>query len=222
MRVRIFSVAVFVICFALLGGSAWADSIPVQNNSFEQTAPFTYGGPGYAYNLGPIPEWTISGTAASWEPGALMSVPDGSIMALINGTLSQNLGVALLPDENYTLSAFVGNFAAAFPGSWSISLDAGNTVMCTNGGATNNIAVGSFVQETCGFTTGASVPSGDLTILLSDSGITPSGYLTYAAYDDVAVSTPEPTSAVLLGIGLFLIALVGGFFKRKQTLQSVA
>jgi hypothetical protein len=94
--------------------------------------------------------------------------------------------------------------------------------MCTNGGATNNIAVGSFVQETCGFTTGAAVPWGDLTILLSDSGITPSGYMTYAAYDDVAVSTPKPTAVALVGIGLFFVALVGGFFKRKQTVQSVA
>jgi hypothetical protein len=220
MRAKLLALGTSLICFALIGAcTARADSIPVANNSFEQTNPLVYVGPGFSYNLGPIPDWTtVSGIAESWMPGPLMTVPDGTMMALLSGTLSQDLGVTLTPDENYTLAVFVGDPGGL--GNWSISLDAGSDVLCSSSGATSEIPAGTFVQETCSFATGATVPLGDLSVVLNATGTTPSGYDEYTAFDDVSVTTPEPATAGLLSLGLVLLALVGGIYKRKYGVQN--
>src|SRR5579863_8970299 len=106
MRLRIFTLTALILCFALMGSSAWADSITVQNNSFEQFNPLNQTAgcvPGCAYNLGPIPDWSITGAGGSWQPGPSgtyfsQALPDGSTLGFVNGILSQDLGLALLPD----------------------------------------------------------------------------------------------------------------------------
>jgi hypothetical protein len=228
MRVRIFSFTVLLIGFVLIGGSAWADSVTVDNGSFAQFNPLnlTAGcAAGCAYNAGPIPGWTIEGHGGSWQPGPTgpgtpyfsQPLPDGSIVAFINGTLSQDLGVTLTPDTFYTLAVDVGDRLDGFQGGWSIALDDGGTPMCTSSGATASLAPGTFTAETCSFETGATVPSGDLFIVLGGSGAGDN-----ATFADVTVNTPEPASAALLGIGLFFVALVGGFYKRKRGFRGVA
>jgi hypothetical protein len=215
MRLRILAVSAMLICFALIGRSASADTISVQNSSFESTSsPLSPGG----YNYGPIPSWTTTVTAGSWEPGSTFftqPLPDGSTIAFVNGTIFQDLGVGLLPNETYFLSVFVGDRADGFNAAspWAISLGAGS-LSCAVGGISGNIAPGTFADETCSFTTGSSVPSGDLFVYLSGVG--------QADFDNVRVTTPEPASVGLLAFGLFSVALIGGLYKRKQGLQSAA
>jgi HpiC1 cyclase len=223
MRARIFLITV-LICFALLGSSAWADGITVTNGSFEQFNPLTVTGcgAGCSYNWGPIPGWTtITGAAGSWQPGPSgayfnQPLPDGSIVAFVNGTLSQDIGADLAPNSFYTLTVDVGDRLDGYRGGWSIALDAGGTAMCTNSGSTAAITPGTFAQETCSFGTGATVPSGDLVIVLGGSGPADN-----ATFDRVTVNTPEPASAALLGIGLFFIALVA-LYKREHTSKVMA
>jgi hypothetical protein len=210
MRMKAVVLSALLIGFAFISGSASADSISVQNGSFEQTSsPLSLGG----YNDGPIPNWTLSGTVAgSWAPvpGTYFhTVPDGSTVAFVDGTISQDLGVALLPNTTYTLSVFVGDRADGFNlnDPWSIMLGDGSA-SCTASGIGSNIPEGYFADETCSFTTGSSVPSGDLIVSLSGKG--------QADFDDVTVTAPEPTSLALEALGLLALALFGMFFKRKQ------
>jgi hypothetical protein len=228
MRVRIFSFTVLLICFVLMGGSAWADSVTVDNGSFAQfnTLNLTAGcDAGCAYNAGPIPGWTIEGNGGSWQPGPTgpgtpyfsQPLPDGSTVAFINGTLSQDLDVPLTPDTFYTLTADVGDRLDGFQGGWSIALEDGGTAMCSNSGTTASVTPGTFTAETCSFETGATVPSGDLVVVLGGTGAGDN-----ATFADVTVNTPEPASAALLGIGVFFVALVGGFYKRKHDFRGIA
>ncbi len=64
---------------------AFANSIPIQNFSFETTNPLTIPcGTGCAYNNGPIPGWTTTGgQQGTWQPSSayFTSVPDGSLVA---------------------------------------------------------------------------------------------------------------------------------------------
>lgn len=220
MRVRILAVSMMLIFFALIGGSAWADSITVQNSSFELSNPLNQTAgcvvSGCAYNVSGIPDWISTGVTGSFNPvGFFSSVPDGSLIAFTNGgTLSQDLGVGLSPNATYTLNVDVGD-RADFNGTYSISLIVGGVTMCTFADNSAAIPGGTFANEACSFGTGSSVPLGDLVVLLS-------GGTGQADFDNVRVTTPEPASLGLLAFGFFSLALIGGLYKRKQALRSAA
>jgi hypothetical protein len=220
MRVRTLAATVLLICFALIDGSASADSITVQNNSFELSNPLDQTAgcivSGCAYNFSGIPDWISTGFTGSFKPvGYFSSVPDGSLIAYTNGgTLSQDLGVGLAPNTAYTLSVDVGD-RADLNGPYSISLIVGGVTMCTFADTSASIPGGTFANETCSFGTGSSVPLGDLVVLLG-------GGSGQAEFDNVRVSTPEPASVGLLAFGLFSVALIGGLYKRNQGLRSAA
>ena len=226
MRAKIFLFTAFLICFALIGGSAWADGITVQNASFEQSnaLPPNNCGAGCSYNAGPVPNWVTTGVeAGSWEPGTSglyfnsNAVPDGNTIAyVVDASLSQDLGVGLQPNLDYTLTVDVGDRLDSFLSSdYSIALELNGVTMCSFTGDNADITPGTFASETCSFAAPATVPSGDLSIVLSD-------FSGQATFDDVTVTTPEPTSAVLLAVGLLLLVLAGGFYKRKHGLQVTA
>ena len=228
MRVRILGIAMLLVFVALVGGSAWADGITVQNASFEVSNPLTVNcATGCYYNTGPVPGWVTTGVeAGSWQPGMTGvyfnpgAVPDGSTIAyVVEGSLSQELGVGLLPNLNYYLTVDVGDRLDGFmSGNYTIALDVNGVPMCSFTGDSTSITPGTFATEGCSFVAPASVPSGDLSVVLSD-------FTGQATFDNVTVdpvSTPEPSSAALLGFGLCFVALFGAFHKRKQTLQGVA
>jgi hypothetical protein len=226
MRLRVLLFAVLAICFAMIGGSAWADGITVQNGSFEQSnaLPPNNCGMGCSFNSGPVPSWLTTGVeAGSWVPGTggaffnSNAVPDGSTIAyVVDASLSQDLGVGLQPNLVYTLTADVGDRLDGFlSGDYTIALEVNGVVMCSFTGDDASITPGTFAPETCSFVAPATVPPGDLSIVLSD-------FSGESTFDDVTVSTPEPASAALLAGGLFFIALVGGFYKRKHAFQGIA
>lgn len=202
------------LCGMIGAQAAKADTvIPIQNSSFETSNPLNIScGTGCAYNMGPVPDWTSTGG----QTGSQMlnstyytaPVPDGSLMAYTNdnASLSQTLtGVSLQANSTYTLSVFVGDRLDNETTDYSFSLLAGSTVLNTFSGNNSTITPGTFQQEFLTFSTGSSVPSGDLTIVLSSTGTQADWddvQLTVAPTSDDPVNTPEPSSIMMLGMGL--------------------
>jgi hypothetical protein len=219
MRVRILTVAALLISLAALGSSAWADGITVQNNSFETVNPILGlpdgCGTGCAYNFGPITGWTMSGVGGQFEPGGILSAPpDGSLVAFLNGSssLSQDLGVGLIAGLTYTLTLDVAD-RPGFADNYTIELVDGSHVLCQYSNATTSIPSGGYAPESCSFTAASS--GGDLGILILGNG----GQLDV---DNVSVTTPEPASLAMLALGLFFLAMVGGFYQRRKPSRSAA
>src|SRR5271154_5794011 len=107
MRLRLLAFCALIICFALVNSSAWADSVTVQNSSFETTGALTPNNcaVGCSINSGPVPGWVTTGAGAeagSWQPGMggtffnANAVPNGITIAyVVDGSLSQDLLVGL-------------------------------------------------------------------------------------------------------------------------------
>jgi hypothetical protein len=217
--------SMLVISLTILSGTVWADNIPIVNPSFESIAgPLGYGcGTGCAYNYGPlpgIPGWTSS-DGGSWLPGSYFSsIPDGSLVAFTNatGSLTQTLtGTSVLSNSLYNFSIYVGSRTDGKSGIYNISLDTilggTTTTLCNISGNAANIALGTFQLETCSYLSGSNVPSGNLFLQLT--AVT--GQLDV---DDVSLtvqpasSVPEPSSVLLLGVGMLFLA--GTFMVRKS------
>ena len=224
LLVSIFCALVFCLC---LTGGAWGDSVAIQNASFETTNPLvaSCAGPETClYNFGPIPGWSITGATGSFEPSSAyfnLPLPDGSILAYTNGgTISQTLtGISLLANSTYTLSVDVGRRFDVVAANYSISLYDGSTVLCTTGSSSKqSIAAGSFIDATLTCTTGSSVPSGFLGIVLTGDG-------RQLDFDNVrldvvsTVSTPEPSALVLMLTTLSVVGLLFARSRRNHPLQ---
>jgi hypothetical protein len=211
-----------VLCLCLSGG-AWGDSIAIENASFETTTTLlaSCAGPETcAYNFGPIPGWSITGSSGSFQPSSFylsLPLPDGNILAFTNGgTISQTLtGISLLANSTYTLSVDVFRRFDVVAANYSISLLDGSNVLCTTGGSNGSITAGSFIDATLTCATGASVPSGFLQIVLAGDG-------RQIDFDDVrldVVSTPEPSVLVLMLTAMGTVGLLLARSRRNHHLQ---
>jgi len=222
----------FVLCMTILGGTAWADNIPIVNPSFESAGPLnTPCGTGCAYNYGPvpgIPGWSSVG-GGSWMPGSFFtSIPDGSLIAFANAqsSLTQTLtGNSVLTNSLYTFSVFVGDRTDGINGNYILSLDTivggVTTTLCSVPGNAASIARGTFQLESCTYASGSSVPSGNLFLQLSAV----SGQLDVdnvsLTVQPVTTSVPEPSSVLLLSIGMLLVFSTL-LMRRKKDLQITA
>ncbi len=214
IRSKLFVFCAFAAILVFAAAPAWADTLPVQNASFETTNPLNLSWFAGTYNQGPIPGWNTVGLSGSWQAntGEFSSIPDGKTIAYNNaGTISQDLtGIGVLSNDSYILSVFVGNRLDGIGvGNFTISLDAGSTTLCSFSGNSNTIAKGTFVDETCTYQSGSLIPPGDLTIVLSSS---PNSQL---FVDDVSVTTPEPSSLSLIAAGIGFLF----FIARRRKLQ---
>jgi PEP-CTERM putative exosortase interaction domain len=224
------------LAFCLLSPVAWADSIPVQNASFELVANppglnQACAGTGCAFNdvaNGPIPNWTPSfnASAGSFQPGSTTTyfntaLPDGNIVAYINnGSISQTLGVSVLPDSIYTLSVDVGRRNDVLGVNYSLNLLDGSNAFCTQSGSNSTIATGTFSEITLTCTTGASVPAGLLGIELTGAGRQVDFDNVQLSVTTAAVATPEPGTLALTFVSLLVGGLLFVRSRRNQSLQS--
>jgi PEP-CTERM motif len=211
-------VVLSILVLGTIASPAWADAVPVQNASFEITNPLGGSCACGAFNLGPIPDWTITGgVAGSWQPSSVsfnMPLPNGNIVAYSDGaTISQTLTSSLVPDTTYTLSVDVGHrldvstspTGNGYVTDYTIALYVGSTLLKSFGGSTGGIAPGTFADETVTLTSGATVLPGDLSIVLTSDG-------QQADFDNVkltASTVPEPSSLSLLAgaLGVMFLAL---------------
>jgi len=232
--VRLLISAVCALAFCLAASGTWADSVSIQNASFETTNSLssTCAGTGCAYNFS-IPDWTIAGinaAAGSFQPGSSSiyfntALPDGNIVAFINtGSISQTLtGVSLLANSVYTLSVDVGRRNDVTGATYSLNLLDGSNVFCTSGSSSNgSIAAGTFADITLTCATGATVPGGFLGIELTGDG-------RQINFDNVqldvttsTVPTPEPSVLALTFVGLIMGGLLFLRSRGNRYLQSAS
>jgi len=221
MRNRLIAVAIVILCLLMYGGVVKADSIAVNNASFESTNPLVLGcGTGCAYNFGPIPGWSTTGPSGSFQPSGSIfsSLPDGSIVGFTNtGSISQTLAATVLANTLYTLTVFVGDRADHNNGPYTLSLDTilngVLTPLCSFSGNSADIASGTFQSEGCTYQSNSNVPAGNLYLLFTSG----TGQLDVDNVSVTAqqVSVPEPSSMALLAAGAVFLLGFAGF--RKNT-----
>jgi len=215
----------------VLNGTARADNIPIVNASFESIPPgglnitCTAGGPSCAYNNGAIPGWSVIAGGA-FQPGTYFSlIPDGSLIGYVNATrsLTQDLtGQSVQANSQYTFSFYVGERSDGSSGAYTISLDTilggVTSTLCTVNGNANTIKPGTFQLESCTYTSGGSgFPSGDL--YLDFTAI--SGQLDVDKVGLTVQGVPEPSSLLLLGVGMFfLVAMMMARQKKELPLAA--
>jgi hypothetical protein len=100
------------------------------------------------------------------------SLPAGPTVAFSNGgTISQTLaGIGLQPNTTYRLSVYIGHRLDGFITNYTLSLQAGSTVLQSVSGSDSTITAGTFANIVLTYTTGGTVAPGDLTVVLTIAG----------------------------------------------------
>jgi hypothetical protein len=203
--------------------TAWADSVPITNASFE-----TLGGPlsnncgiGCAFNTAAPTGWSVTGggDGGSFEPGSYFSyIPNGSLVAFTNSdSISQTLTSSALANTLYTLTVYVGDRTNQVNGGFTIYLDTilggVTTTLCSLSGNAANFTPGTWQAESCSYQSGANAPAGNFFLDL----VSANGY--QLDVDNVSLSDPpanvaEPSAMLLLGLGIVLV--MGAALWNKQ------
>jgi hypothetical protein len=181
-----------LFCLVLTLPLAAQTPIPIQNPSFE--SPVTWGAAlGLsAWEFGNVPGWTLAsgsnGGVQSLSANYFTAYPNGKQGLFLNiGSIAQDLGIPAQPNTTYLLSFYVGNRLDNFNGIAIAQLLIGSTPLCSLNVTESTIPAGTYTLSTLNCTTGATVPAGDLIILLSNSGL-------QANFDAISL-TSSPTVA---------------------------
>ena len=126
-------------------------------------------------------------------------MPDGKTVAWMNGgTISQNLGVAPKANTSYTLDIWVGRPSdqSSTSNSYTVSLSAGTTTLCTQSARLTTIPIGTFIKLTLPCPAGATPSTANMAISLSANG-------PQAVFDNLTLTTgtipPQSVNLMLSG-----------------------
>lgn len=154
----------------------------VQNPSFEISSPAG------TWNYGPIPGWTIAGSAGLLAiPSFLPSTCDNSsTVAWSNGgTISQDLGTPAQANTNYALTVCIVRRSDSLGSTYTITIGT-----CSVTGLMSTVPAGTASPVTLPCPTGATPPAGNLSISLGCSGV-------QCDFDSVSLSTGPPQTIPL-------------------------
>lgn len=159
-------------------------TVPIQNPSFEQSAPVN------DWNNGPVPGWNCTGSGGLWQPlsrGYYATVPDGAtVLWKGSGPCSQDTGLPVAANRIYKLTVPVGHRKDGYDNSYTLSLSAGTTVLCTKTGSNALITLGGWAPQELPCTIGDVAPAGNLVVTLSAAG-------SQVAFDNVTLSYVSTT-----------------------------
>ncbi len=224
-------VSAILVCMTVLSGTVRADNIPIVNPSFETpSGPFSNPcGTGCSYSVGSFTGWTTL-NGGEWQPGSYFnSIPDGSQIGYTNATrsLTQDLtGQSVLANSLYTFSFYLGERSDGQSGAYTISLDTilggVTSTLCTVTGNASSIARGTFQLKSCTYASGGSaLPGGDLFLVFTANTGQMDVDNVSLTVQPVTSSVPEPSSVLLLGVGMiFLMATL--MARGKKELQLAA
>jgi hypothetical protein len=116
----------------------------------------------------------------------------------------------VLANTTYTLDVFVGDRTDKQNGAYTLSLDTllngVLTTLCSTSGNALNITPGTFQLESCTYESGTNIPAGTLEIVLSTGGQQLDvDDVSLTAVDPPPTNAPEPSSILLLAVGLLVV-----------------
>jgi len=167
-------------------------SIPIQNPSFGAAVTWQATGSYGSYEYGNVPGWTLvagaSGGVQSLSSSYFTAYPNSGNQALFlnSGNVTQDLGVAVQPNTNYSLTFYVGHRLDNANAVATAQLFIGTTPLCSLAVNEASIPAGIFAASTLNCSTGSSVPTGDLIIWLGTSG-------TQANFDALSLTSSSTT-----------------------------
>jgi hapalindole biogenesis HpiC1 cyclase-like protein len=216
---------------ALIGGlvipfaSLHANSIPIQNYSFEDPALLSPGD--YTVVGDSLPGWSeaqganYDGVGVEYDTTGLAAY-DGNQDAYLNNSesLSQDLGVGLAADTTYTLSVWAAANTPTYPPGtdYSISLWAGSTLLTSVVPIELNDS--NWQDLTATYTTNGTLASGDLEIVISNLDSTSAVFSPSSIDVDDVTLTDNPVSSSVPDEGnvtwLAVLAIAAGFCLKRR------
>lgn len=204
----------FALSLAALSASAFANSIFIENHSFEDP---TLSSGSFFYSPTPMPGWSSNGIGGAdrgiWNTTAPGKDGANIAFAYRNSAFAQQLGEALQADTIYTLDYLLGRTNGLTTGS--VELWAGGTVAdgAVTGGTllasrTEVLSSGQMNEFSFSFDSTGAGPSIGQLLSIRMAGTTTLGQ-SYVSFDNARLTSspvPEPGAMAAAAAGLGLLA----------------
>jgi hypothetical protein len=164
-----------LIVLFLLASPCFAQTpVTIQNPSFETPAGSWIPWDGGQY-AGSAANWVIADPNhfCIWQPTSdyFTTLPAGLTIACLDAdSASQDLGQAVAINSTYVLTVAIGQRLDGLNNNYTLALNAGSTQVCAKSGSNSTITPGTFSDVWLTCLTGASVATGDLTVVLTSAG----------------------------------------------------